>query len=228
MPLVLSIPASISSSSTMSLMNARSRLWNFGCWPIALVSRTVQKCGAASFNRIALLLVVSWGRLVVPASQACQGDREQLGPSELCSAPSAPAVDAALARCAMAPAGSKKDKGAAPAATTAAQQSQPVVPASSASASSQAMVSTPTGKTLVQKALEESGSKKRPTNHKRTADQIVNKVIYDNFRTWNALQTDGVRVGCLTLRERLLDDRRKVVIKGWTGGAFGVDCDLAI
>lgn len=80
--------------------------------------------------------------------------------------------------------------------------------------------STPRGKTLVQKALEESGQKRRSSNHKRTADQVINKVIYDNFRSWNALQTDGIRVGGYTLKERLLADRRKVGVTGWAGGHF--------
>lgn len=72
----------------------------------------------------------------------------------------------------------------------------------------------------MQKALEESSQKRRASNHKRTVDQVINKVIYDNFRSWNALQTDGIRVGGFTLRERLLDDRRKVGSKGCAGVTF--------
>lgn len=64
-------------------------------------------------------------------------------------------------------------------------------------------------KTLLQKALDESGQKKRAKNHKRTTDQVVAKCLYDNFRGWTAMQTDGVRIKGATLRERLVDDRRK-------------------
>lgn len=112
----------------------------------------------------------------------------------------------------MAPAGSRAIQAALQAS---AKPADAIVATSGASESSaapsNAVVSTPS-KTLVQKALESSSQKKRASNHRRTADQIVNKVIYDNFRSWNALQTDGIRIAGMTLRERLLDDRRKVVV----------------
>lgn len=79
-------------------------------------------------------------------------------------------------------------------------------------------LSTPRGKTLVQRALEESGAKKRASNHKRTLDQIITKVLYDNFRGWSSVQTDGVKVQGMTLRERLADDRRKAATVSCLGG----------
>lgn len=155
----------------------------------------------------------------VPTASS-RGGRRQTWASTAAFGPESPRADASLATCAMAPAGSKRAAEAAPVeAPTAAPETSSTASASSNVAPAPVVVATPKGETLVQKALEESTQQRRASNHRRTVDQVINKVIYDNFRSWNALQTDGVRVGGLTLRERLLDDRKKV---GISGGLRGV------
>lgn len=47
------------------------------------------------------------------------------------------------------------------------------------------------------------------------------KAIYDNFRSWSALQTDGVVVSGQTLRQRLANDRQAAIDAGDKKPVFG-------
>lgn len=145
----------------------------------------------------------------------------RLGAAQPLSGPSPPRADASLATCAMSPTGTKRAAEEAQVeAPTAAPETSSTAPASSIVALVPLVVATPKGKTLVQAVLEESTQQRRASDHRGAVDQVINKVIYDHFRSWNALQTDGVRVGGLALRERLLDDRKKGGISGGLRGSL--------
>lgn len=97
----------------------------------------------------------------------------------------------------------------------------PAIEAEGVSASDAPQTSAKGAQTLVQTALDSSAQKGRGGSRKRTVDQVVAKAIYDNFRSWTALQTDGVLVSGLTLRQRLAKDRQTALDAGDKKAAFG-------
>lgn len=52
-------------------------------------------------------------------------------------------------------------------------------------------------------------------------EQVVATAIYDNFKNWSAVQTDGVKVVGTTLRQRLVKKRQDAIDEGDKKRSFG-------
>jgi len=62
---------------------------------------------------------------------------------------------------------------------------------------------------LLEEAMEQQTPSKRRMLKRMTTDEQVAKAIKDNFKSWTATEVDMNRVNNKTLRETLLEDKRK-------------------
>ena len=67
-------------------------------------------------------------------------------------------------------------------------------------------------KSLWEKSCDNARDNTKPSTRvlkRRTTEEVVDKSLYDNFRTFTASEVDGVVVDGMTLRQRLQADKAK-------------------